>query len=200
MSGILQDILGWVLVYRYPALFVVCFLSSLGVPLPAAYSTIAAAAFGNQGYLNVGLVVLSGFAGNVMGDFTAYGLVRKYGRRILYWFRLGAVVESRILKQVERIEDTYSAAIITASRFQDQATTIVNIIAGLGNIRFRRFAWFAVVGDILQIVFYGSIGYFFAGNWQTFYGTIGVFSWVIILGTAVIMITASRRLARLILR
>ena len=200
MSSIFQNILGWLLVYKYATLFVVSFCSSIGIPLPAASSTIAGSAFASQGYLNIGGVLAVSLAGNVLGDFTAFGLVRKFGKRILYWFHLGKVVESQVLKKVEGVENTYKATIITMSRFQDQATTIVNIIAGLGGMSFKRFAWYAIIGDTLQILFYGAIGYFFAENWQSLYKTVGVFSWLIILGTMTATLLASRKIVKQILK
>lgn len=200
MSLIFQNILGWLLLYKYATLFAVSFLSSLGVPLPAAASTVAAAAFASQGYLNLGVVLLVGVFGNIAGDFTAYGLVRKYGKPVLYWFHLGKVVESKVLKNVENVENTYKATVLMASRFQDQATTLVNIIAGLGNINFKHFALYVIIGDVLQLLFYSGVGYFFSGSWQSLYGAIGVFGWLIILAVIVVMVLASRRLAKRILK
>ncbi len=200
MSLVFQNILGWILVYKYSTLFAVSFLSSLGVPLPAAASTVASAAFASQGYLNLGAVLIVGLLGNIIGDFAAYGLVRKYGKPVLYWFHLGKVVESQVLKNVENIENTYKATVIMASRFQDQATTLVNIIAGLGNMDFKHFALYAVIGDVLQILFYSAIGYFFAGSWQSLYNAVGVFGWLIILGTTVVAILASRKFVKQLLK
>jgi membrane-associated protein len=200
MSSIFQGILGSILIYKYPMLFAVAFFSCLGVPLPAGFGMIASAAFASQGYLNIGLVLIAGIAGNIIGDFAAYGLVRKYGIWVLYWFRLGKVVESQLLKKIESVENTYRATVITASRFQTQATTVVNIVAGLGSMKFRHFAFYVVIGEILQISFYGSIGYFFADNWQSLYNTVGVFSWLIILGTAIITFSASQKIVKWILK
>jgi len=86
-----------------------------------------------------------------------YVLSRKYGKKILYWFHLRKLVESKPLKQVEKMENNYSALAIIISRFQDQATAMVNVIAGLGNIKFKRFVIYATIGDILQIIFYAVL-------------------------------------------
>lgn len=129
-----------------------------------------------------------------------YALSRKYGKKVLYWLHLGKLVESKPLKDVERVENNYSALAIIMSRFQDQATAIVNIVAGLGNMEFKRFATYAVIGDILQIAFYSGIGYFFAANWQALYNTIGLFSWLIVLATIIISILLVRRITKKMLR
>ncbi len=200
MSLLFQNILGLLLVYKYITLFLVAFLSSLGVPLPAGSSTVASAAFASQGYLNIFAVLITGTSGNILGDISMYILSKKYGKKILYWFRLGKLVESKPLKYVEKAENSYSAAAIIASRFQDQATAVINAIAGLGNIKFKRFVLYAIIGDILQIVFYSSIGYFFAASWQSLYNTIGIFSWLIVLGTVIVAILIANRITKKIFK
>jgi membrane-associated protein len=196
MSSLFQNILGFLLVYKYIALFFIAFLSSLGIPLPAGSSTMASAAFASQGYFNIFFVLITGALGNILGDVSMYVLSRKYGKKILYWFHLRKLVESKPLKQVEKMENNYSALAIIISRFQDQATAMVNVIAGLGNIKFKRFVIYATIGDILQIIFYASVGYFFAENWQAFYNTMGIFSWLIVLIATIISILLANKFAR----
>lgn len=200
MSSIFQNILGWVLLYKYLTLFIVSFSSSIGIPLPAGSSMIASAAFASQGYLNIYWVMASGLVGNVLGDFVAYGIVRKFGRPILKFLHLGKFLESEVIKKIESVENTYSTFVVAASRFQDQATTVINIVAGLTNYEFKKFVSPVIAGDILQILFYAGMGYFFADNWQSLYKTIGVFSWVIVLASTVATLLLSRKLAKWILK
>jgi membrane-associated protein len=200
MSALFQNILGLVLVYKYVALFLIAFLSSLGIPLPAGSSTVASAAFASQGYFNIFGVLIAGALGNILGDISMYALSKRYGKKVLYWFRLKKLAELESLKSVEREENNYSGVAIIASRFQDQATAIVNVIAGLGNIKFKRFVSYVVIGDLLQIIFYSAIGYFFAANWQALYNAIGIFSWLIVLATIVISIIMAKKFTKKMLK
>lgn len=194
MNSLLPRILSLLLVYKYAALFVITFLGSLGFPVPAAPSTIAASAFAGQGFLNIFWVMVFGSAGNIGGDVALYWLVRLYGREALYWLRLRKLADSPALHDVEATANTYSALVIIASRFQVQATALVNVIAGLGKMRFRRFAWLVCVGEILQMAFYVSLGYLFAGTWQTVYAAVGKFSWIIALGLSIFFTVVSTKL------
>ena len=200
MSSLFQNILGLLLVYKYVTLFLVAFLSSLGIPLPAGSSMMAGAAFASQGYLNIFAILIVGALGNILGDISMYGLSKRYGKKVLYWFHLGKVAESKPLKYVEGVEKSYSATAIIASRFQDQTTAIVNVIAGLGRMKFKPFLLYVIIGDVLQILFYSSIGYFFSENWQSLYNTVGVFSWLIILGTIIISIFVANKFKKRMLR
>jgi membrane protein DedA with SNARE-associated domain len=196
MSSLFQNILGLLLVYKYTALFLIAFLSSLGVPLPAGSSTVASAAFASQGYLDIFTVLTTGALGNILGDISMYALSKKYGKKVLRWFRLGKLIESKPLKYMEKVENNYSATTIIISRFQDQATAIINAVAGLGGMKFKHFVLYAIIGDIIQIAFYSGIGYFFAENWQVLYNAIGVFSWLILLVTIIVSILVANKFTK----
>lgn len=194
MSSLLPRILSLLLVYKYPALFIITFLGSLGFPVPAAPSTIAASAFAGQGYLNIFWVMVFGSAGNIGGDITLYWLVQRFGRKVLYWLHLRKLADSPLLRDVEATAKTYSAPVIIASRFQVQATAIVNIIAGLGKMDFKRFALLVCAGEILQMAFYVAIGYLFAGTWQAIYAVVGKFSWIIAIVLSIFFTIVSTKL------
>jgi membrane protein DedA with SNARE-associated domain len=200
MSSLFQTTISYILIYRYAAIFVISFLSSLGIPLPAAASTVAAAAFASQGYLNLLLLVFFGAIGNIAGDLTMYWLMRRYGKKLLLWLRLRKLAESPLLRNVEKTVETYKATVIMASRFQDQATTLVNIISGLGKMDIKRFALFASIGDILQIVFYVAIGFVFADNWQSVYSAVGKFGWIIALVLAIAITIISTQTIKKVLK
>ncbi len=200
MNSLFQTIVSYILIYRYVTIFVISFLSSLGVPLPAAASTVAAAAFASQGYLNLLLLVFFGAIGNIAGDLTMYWLMRRYGKKLLLWLHLRKLAESPLLRNVEETVETYKAAVIMASRFQDQATTLVNIISGLGKMDIKRFALFASIGDILQIVFYVAIGFVFADNWQSVYSAVGKFGWIIALVLAIAITIISTQTIKKVLK
>lgn len=200
MNLLFQQIIGLLLVYKYAILFPVIFFSSFGLPLPAAPSIIAAAAFASQGYLNIVIVLVVVAVGNIGGDMVTYGIIRKYGERFFKWIHLGKIFASPLLKDIEAIENSHKPIIIIVSRFQVQATGIVNIIAGLGHMKFRSFTLYVIIGEILQTIFYGSIGYFFADNWQSLYKTVGALSWPIVLGTIAITTLSSRKITGWILK
>lgn len=196
MSSILQHIISFVLVYRYVGLFVISFLSSLGVPVPAAITAIAAAAFASQGYLNIIILIAIGALGNILGDLTMYWLMRLYGKKVLYRLGLRKIAESVALKDVESTVNKYSAFVILASRFQDQATTLVNIISGLGRMSIKRFFWLISIGDVVQISFYIMLGYIFADNWQAINGVVGKFGWILALVVALVVVVFATQLMK----
>jgi membrane protein DedA with SNARE-associated domain len=113
---------------------------------------------------------------------------------------LRKLAESPLLRNVEKTVETYKATVIMASRFQDQATTLVNIISGLGKMDIKSFALFASIGDILQIVFYVAIGFVFADNWQSVYSAVGKFGWIIALVLAIAITIISTQTIKKVLK
>lgn len=200
MSSFFQSLLSDLLLYRYATLFLINFLSCIGFPLPAAPSTIAAAAFASQGFLDMKLVLLSAISGNIAGDISAYWLVRTFGSRVLHWIGLSKYLATPAFRNVERTVDTYKAPVLIASRFQVQATAVVNIISGLARLNFRRFAFYIIVGETLQVVVYVVIGYVFADSWQILYAVVGKFGWLVALVTAIVVTMASNKVIKRMLR
>lgn len=200
MNELFQSLLSELLLYRYLTLFLINFLASLGFPLPAAPSTIAAAAFASQGFLNIQWVLLSAMAGNILGDITMYWLVRMYGPRVLHWFGLQKYLATPAFRDVERTVDTYKAPVLIASRFQVQATGVVNIISGLARLHFQRFLFYIVVGEVLQVLVYAGIGHMFADSWQALYAVVGKLGWLIALGIAIGITVASNKVIKRLLR
>jgi membrane protein DedA with SNARE-associated domain len=190
----LSNILSKLLVYRYPALFLITFAGSLGFPVPAGPATMASAAFAAQGYFSLFWVMVVGSLGNILGDITMYWLVRKFGRRVLLFLHLKKLADSPLLVDTEKTANAYKAPVILLSRFQVQATAIVNIIAGLGKMDFRRFFILVIIGEVAQMAFYVTIGYLFSDTWQSLYASMGKFSWIIALALAIIFTVAAAKI------
>jgi len=72
--------LSYLLVYKYLVLFLIVFLASLILPLPATALIMAAGAFSSQGYFNFSEVLLVAFAGSVLGDCCGYFISFYFGK------------------------------------------------------------------------------------------------------------------------
>lgn len=195
-----QTIVSELVMYRYAALFVVTFLSSLGFPLPAAASTIAAAAFASQGYLNIYAVLAVALAGNITGDISLYSIVRKFGPGVLRFLGLKKYLSTSAFQDVTKTVDAYKAPVLIASRLQVQTTAIVNILCGLGKMNFRKFAFYISIGEATQILAYGLLGYVFAESWEALYSVVGKFGWVIAIVMTVSVTWASKHAIRRMLK
>lgn len=75
----------------------------------------------------------------------------------------------------------------------------VNLIAGMGNISFRTFLFYDVLGEAIWVFGYGGLGYLFGSQWEVISKLMNNFG-SLILGLALLIIgiwLARKRLGRL---
>ncbi len=187
MDTIIQSILPFLLLYKYWALFGITFLAAFIIPIPPGTIIMASAAFAYQGYFELGWVLVVASLGNIAGDNIGYWVARMYGHPILYKLGFRKVLESRRYQSVERSIKRRPGFIIFISRFEVFTNLAVNLIAGLGKIRYRKFLLYESIGEVVQVSLYGTIGYIFGSNWQMISSIIGR-SLVIIMVLAILFV------------
>lgn len=173
MNFILTQILSFILLYKYWALFTLTFLASFIIPIPPGTLIMASSAFSHQGYFNIYTVIIVSILGNILGDSASYWLSRKYGYQILSKIGLKKLLDSERYKSFEKKVDSKAGLVIFASRFEVSANLIVNIISGMSKIPYRKYLLYEIPGEILQISLYGTIGYVFGDSWQLLSSIIG---------------------------
>ncbi|HEY4652176.1 MAG TPA: DedA family protein [Pontibacter sp.] len=110
----------------------------------------------NVWYLMVLLIVAA-----ILGDSFNYMTGHKFGRKIYdknYWF-----LRQSHLQQAERFYVKYGGRTIIYARFVPIVRTFAPFVAGMGNMHYKRFLIFNVVGAVVWVVFFLMLGYVF-GN------------------------------------
>lgn len=176
-----DQLLGALLLYGLPVLFGAIVFASIGVPLiPVSLMLVAAGSFVQQGELKVRGVILVASAGAVLGDQIGYGVARWFGR---HWVariarRLGG--EARIQK-AEALAKRWGGAGIFLSRWL--ITSLgpwFNVTSGIADYPWHRFMLWDVTGELLWVVLYVMLGYFFSGRVQAVAEILGNLAWVIL--------------------
>lgn len=196
MDFLVQTILPYVLLYKYVALFIICFLASIAVPIPSGSLLMASAAFASQGYLNIAWVLISAFLGSVAGDNLGYFLARYYGKQILSKIGFRKILQSSKFKLISQRVAERPGFIIFISRFEVLATLSVNLIAGLAKTSYKKYLLFESIGTIAQVCMYGILGFLFGSTWQAVNALIGKFTIVVFIGIALIVVVFWRRLMK----
>ena len=177
MDLLVQVILPYILLYKYWALFIITFLASLAIPVPAGTLLIASAAFASQGYFNISTIFIVVMLANFIGDNLSYWLARLYGREILSKIKfLKKLLNSKNFITVEKGISRHPGFVIIVSRFEVVSTLTINLICGLGKTTYKKFILFEIVGTLINIIFYILIGYSFGDSWQVVNKLIGNFS------------------------
>lgn len=187
MHFLVQIVLPYLLLYKYFAIFAITFFAALAFPVPPGTLLMASSAFASQGYLSFFWVVFWGSLGNIAGDNLGYFLARKYGKRVLTRIGFKKVLESQKYKNIEKRIKKRPGFLIFISRFEVFSNLAVNLMCGLGEVEYKKYLPFEIVGEVLQVLIYCSIGYFVGDNWQTISTLVSRFLLLIILIGALIV-------------
>ncbi len=190
MEFLAQTILPYILIYKYWALFVLTFLSSLAIPIPAGTLLLASSAFASQGYLNYyGIVVVSVLA-TLAGDNLCYWLVRLYGHKILDKFAFTRnIIHSENFVMVGKNIQRRPGFVIFISRFEVIATLSVNVISGLSAVPYKKFLLYEDFGSLTYVLFYATLGYVFGDSWEAINKLVGNFAiiiFIVLVGVALL--------------
>ncbi|MCX6712151.1 MAG: DedA family protein [Candidatus Vogelbacteria bacterium] len=168
MSFLLDTLIPLVLVYKYWALFGVCFFASLALPLPSNTAVTAMAVFAASGYISLPWVLATAFGGYVLGDWLGFWLARLYGPKVLKLAGFRRIVEYRYYLEAGRYVNKHPGPTIFLTRFLSAAGPAVNILAGLSKVSFKKFLVFDILGEGLDTLIFGLGGYFWGDQWQNY--------------------------------
>ncbi|MDP2777112.1 MAG: DedA family protein [Anaerolineales bacterium] len=148
--------------YGAPLLGIIVFVGGLGIPLPCTLLVIAAGAFARQGILPWHTTALISIISVVAGDSLSYSL--GYYSRELVLQRFSGT--PRWL-QAEQSFQKWGPLSIFFSRFLVTAIALpVNLLSGTTRFSFNKFLIYDLFGEVVWIIGYGGLGYWFGSEWE----------------------------------
>jgi len=178
--SITDQLLAALLLYGLPVLFGVVVIASVGVPFPVSLMLVAAGSFAEQGYMKLWQIIMVASMAAILGDQIGYGLSRWGGRRLILRIgrRLGG--ESKI-KKAEALSKRWGGAGIFLSRWLvTELGPWLNVTSGIARYPWRRFVFWDVLGEVLWVVLYVTLGYIFSDRVQAIADILGNLAWVIL--------------------
>jgi len=146
--------------YGAAAVTAVLTLESIGAPLPGESLLIFASVLAAHGEISLTALMLSSWAGAVMGDNIGYLLGRRYGRSIIlrYGARLG--INAERLAKVEAVFARYGAFTVAFARFVNVLRQLNAVVAGLLRMDWRHFLFFNALGGALWVTVWTFAGFY----------------------------------------
>lgn len=160
-------LLGWDLAtliqtIGYIGVFSIVFAESgllLGFFLPGDSLLFTAGFLASQGYLNIWILVAGCAAAAVLGDNVGYAFGKKVGPRI--FTRQGSLLfNPQNLYAANRFYRAHGGKTIILARFLPAIRTFAPILAGVGEMEYRQFFFYNVVGAGLWAMGMPLAGYF----------------------------------------
>lgn len=166
MENLVSYLFSAVLIYKYWAIFIITFLGAFFLPLPTGTVVMASTAFSVQGYLSFPAIFFFALLGNVLGDQCGYWVTRLWGVKALHWLGMKKVVASEKYQKTHALLSNHPMIIIFLSRFMTGVNPLVNLIAGLTRLEYRRFFIFEFIGELAYAGFFSFAGLIFGANWE----------------------------------
>jgi membrane-associated protein len=155
----LEEVIRW---GGYVGLFAIVFSETgllVGFFLPGDSLLVTAGLFAARGQLDIfllpPLLCVAAIAGNSTGYFIGHKAGQAlYNRSQSRWFRRDHLIKTK------EFYEKYGPVTIVLAQFMPFARTFAPVVAGIGEMRYRRFAMFNVVGAICWIHSMIFVGYF----------------------------------------
>lgn len=139
----------------YVILFIVIFVETglVAMPfLPGDSLLFTAGLFARSGYLDMTLLLVLLFIAAVAGDNTNYWIGRKIGLRVFHLkFRGKPVVKQEYLDKTHAFYEKHGSKAIIMARFVPFVRTFAPFAAGVGEMNYKKFFSFDVLGGALWI-------------------------------------------------
>ena len=156
------DLVSLIKTAGYLGLFGIVFAESglfVGFFLPGDSLLFTAGILAAQGFLNIWILVFLVFLGAVLGDNFGYGFGRKVGPMI-FKREDSIIFHKQNLERAKAFYEQYGKKTIILARFLPGVRTFAPILAGVGQMHYRTFVSYNVIGGLIWGMGMPFLGYF----------------------------------------
>lgn len=131
----------------------------IGFFLPGDSLLFTAGFFASQGKLNIWLLVALSIAAAIIGDSVGYWAGKKYGPA-LFNREDSLLFKKRYVIKTHEFFEKYGPKTIILARFLPVVRTFAPILAGVGEMRYRTFFTYNIIGGVLWAAGLSLLGFF----------------------------------------
>ena len=131
----------------------------IGFFLPGDSLLFTAGLFASQGMFNIYTLNLLLIPAAIIGDAVGYYIGKKSGEA-LYAREDSRFFKKKYLLQTKEFYEKYGGITIVLARFMPFARTFAPVVAGIGMMKYKNFAFYNFTGGILWVTSMTWLGYF----------------------------------------
>lgn len=146
----------------YAGIWAIVFAESgllVGFFLPGDSLLFTAGFLASQDFFNIVILCLVTFTAAVIGDNVGYQFGKKAGPRV-FKKEDSLIFNKEHIKRSQAFYEKHGGKTIIIARFVPVVRTFAPVIAGVGEMQYRRFAFYNVIGALIWAVGVTLLGYF----------------------------------------
>lgn len=171
----------------------------VGLIMPGDVTLLVAGLLAAQGTLDLWWLILIASIGAICGDSTGYFIGRYGGLKFIRRFGRYFFFKESHLEKTQRYFDTHGGKTILFGRFVAVVKSLGPVAAGIGRMPYGTFLFYNVIGSILSVALYLTLGYFFGASWKLIskwagWGGAAAFGLIVVIVVALLFARHRRRL------
>lgn len=142
----------------YLGVFGIVFAESgllIGFFLPGDSLLFTAGILASQGYLNIWILAIGALIFAVIGDNVGYSIGKKMGPKIL---------KEKHVQRAQEFYEKHGKKTIILARFVPVVRTFAPVVAGVGNMNYRTFFAYNVIGGVIWGALVPILGFFLGSH------------------------------------
>ncbi len=156
------DLISLIKTFGYLGIFATVFLESgllIGFFFPGDSLLFTAGFLASQGFLDITILIIGCFTFAVLGDSIGYFIGSKLGPKI-FTKDNSIFFQKKHLERAQSFYDKHGGKTIILARFVPIIRAFAPVVAGAGNMNYKRFLAFNLIGGVLWAIGVTSAGYF----------------------------------------
>lgn len=150
----------------YIGVFTIVFVESgllIGFFLPGDSLLFTAGVLAALGVFDIKILILGCFIAAVAGDSVGYYIGHKYGKRLFNKEKSLLFQKDHLLK-AQRFYEKHGGKTIILARFMPVIRTFAPVVAGIGDMKYRDFLAYNIIGGVLWAIGLTLAGYFLGSH------------------------------------
>lgn len=148
----------------YIGIFIMTFVESTFVPIPAEVTMIPAGYLVQQGKMDLALVLAASIFGTVGGAYFNYWLAKHYGRNLFIRYGKYLMMTPEKLEKLERFFAKHGVISTFTGRLLPGIRHYISFPAGLAKMDLKKFVIYTALGGAIWMTVLVMLGYYIGEN------------------------------------
>lgn len=163
-SHLVGEFEGFVQAYGVLAVTIILALEAIGFPVPGESLLIFSALMASRHEMSLPALLISAWAGSVMGDNLGYLIGRKVGRAAITRYGSKIGLTPARFDMIEAMFKKYGPVTVIFARFVNVLRQLNGVVAGTLGMHWLRFLAYNALGAALWVGFWVLVPYYLGGH------------------------------------